>query len=186
MGQYVGLFYENETDEIKQIKQRLLEDETASETNFQDEHFFFQYKTDENDIDEESFFENDQLVIFFQGECYNKQQLMEKAGIDQSSTSLSSIIGTIYTKYENDTFSYIRGKFSIVIWDKTSQALCIARDHFGVKAIFYKNLEGGFLFAPSKKAITAQMVNEEINETALQHYLSFQYVPEPLTLTKGI
>src|SRR5690625_447407 len=187
MGHYVGLFFENETDEIKQIQKYLREEEKATEAAyFQDEHFFFKYVINENDIDEESFFENDQYMIFYQGECYNKEHLMEKAGVDQLSTSLSSVIGALYTKFEKKTFSYIRGKFSIVIWDKHTQTLSVARDHFGVKAIFYKELDNGFVFAPNKKAIATLMVEEEINDTALQHYLSFQYVPEPMTLTKGI
>lgn len=187
MGQYVGLFIENETDEIKQIKKRLKEEEnTADAAYFQDEHFFFKYVISEHDIDEESFFENDQYMIFYQGECYNKELLMEKAGIDQPAPSLSSVIGALYTKYEKETFSYIRGKFSIVIWDKMTQTLSVARDHFGVKAIFCKELHNGFIFAPTKKSITMLMEDEEINEVALQHYLSFQYVPEPMTLTKGV
>jgi len=186
MGQYIGLFYENETDEIKHIK-HLLEDENSTKAAyFQDQHFIFKYEISENDVDEESFFENDQLAIFFQGECYNKEHLMEKAEINQPSASISFIVGSLYTKYDSKAFSYIRGKFSVVVWDKNTQALSIARDHFGVKTIFYKELNSGILFAPNKKAITSLIENEQINDTALQHYLSFQYVPEPMTLTKGI
>src|SRR5690625_7917295 len=111
MGQYIGLFYENETDEIKHIK-HLLEDEKSTEAAyFKDQHFIFKYEISENDDDEESFFENDQLAIFYQGECYNKENLMEKAGINQLSASISFIDGSLYTKYDSKILSYKRGEF---------------------------------------------------------------------------
>ncbi len=74
--------------------------------------------------------------------------------------------------------------FAILIWDKEEQELYGARDPFGIKPLYYKKEEvDRITFSSEKKTLMAE--KENINEEALHHYMSFQYVPEH-TLTANI
>ena len=75
--------------------------------------------------------------------------------------------------------------FAFVIWDKVEERLFGARDHFGIKPFFYCEQDDTTYFASEKKSILVA-INEELDVHSLQHYLGFQYVPEPSTLTRTI
>src|SRR5699024_6883281 len=77
-------------------------------------------------------------------------------------------------------------KFSIIIWDKVHSTLWGARDPFGIKPLFYKETAAGLLLTSDKKTIATEIKSQDINKDALQHYLSFQFVPEPFTMTQNI
>src|SRR4029078_9214300 len=76
-----------------------------------------------------------------------------------------------------------------LIWDAKERILFGARDWFGIKALYSYLDERGAFFASEKKsllAIAAPSVADDINHTALQQYLTLQYVPEPESLHSRI
>lgn len=75
--------------------------------------------------------------------------------------------------------------FAFVIWDKIELKHFGARDHFGIKSFFDCEQDVVTYFASEKKSILTAM-NEELDVNSLQHFLSFQYVPEPSTLSQNI
>ncbi|KMY51424.1 asparagine synthase (glutamine-hydrolyzing) [Peribacillus loiseleuriae] len=133
-------------------------------------------------------YENERYWIIFNGEIYNylelKKELMEQ-GYPFKTDSDTEVIIALYSKIKEQAVRKLRGMFAFVIWDKVKKQLFGARDHFGIKPFFFCEQDEITYFASEKKSILT-VINEELDEQSLQHYLSFQYVPEPATLTKSI
>ncbi|MFJ5625540.1 asparagine synthase (glutamine-hydrolyzing) [Peribacillus loiseleuriae] len=133
-------------------------------------------------------YENERYWIIFNGEIYNylelKKELMDQ-GYPFKTDSDTEVIIALYSKIKEQVVRKLRGMFAFVIWDKVKKQLFGARDHFGIKPFFFCEQDEITYFASEKKSILT-VINEELDEQSLQHYLSFQYVPEPATLTKSI
>ncbi|WP_181349492.1 asparagine synthase (glutamine-hydrolyzing) [Thalassobacillus sp. CUG 92003] len=134
-------------------------------------------------------YEDERYWMVFNGEIYNYVELREqllKAGAEFETESDTEVIAALFHFEREQAFKELRGMFSILIWDKELQTMYGARDPFGIKPLFYTEKQEGTYFASEKKSITLAHENEIVNTEALQHYLSFQFVPEPLTLTDDI
>ncbi|SES63524.1 asparagine synthase (glutamine-hydrolysing) [Salinibacillus kushneri] len=134
-------------------------------------------------------YEDDQYWMVFNGEIYNYLELkgeLQKEGYKFKTESDTEVILAMFHKYGEKSFEQLRGMFSILIWDKTEQTLVGARDPFGIKPLFYYESGSRTFFSSEKKSLSMILNEEKVDLEALQHYLSFQYVPEPLTLTEGI
>ena len=171
MGHFIGSLHHGTTSSIIDVN-----NVEQGEQTYEHESFTFLYE--ENELDQ--VFENEQYYVHYFGECYNKGKLAEKAGI--SSTNIAEIIAVLFPQEKKELFAQISGKFIVTILDKQNETLYGARDHFGVKPLFYVERDGAFTFSSSKTEITKRYHIDKMNETALQHYFSFQYVPEPYTL----
>lgn len=134
-------------------------------------------------------YDDEKIWLIFNGEIYNYVELRNELvneGYTFETESDTEVIAVLFSKHKEKAFDYLRGMFSILVWDKENETLYGARDPFGIKPLFYHETEEGTVFASEKKSITLMMENEEVNNDALQHYLSFQFVPEPMTMTAGI
>ncbi|UOQ46089.1 asparagine synthase (glutamine-hydrolyzing) [Halobacillus salinarum] len=134
-------------------------------------------------------YENDRYWMVFNGEIYNYVELrdeLKKQGAQFSTESDTEVIIALFHEKREEAFKELRGMFAILIWDKHEETLYGARDPFGIKPLFYSEEEEGIFFASEKKSITVARQNEVVSTDALQHYLSYQFVPEPMTLTEGI
>lgn len=133
-------------------------------------------------------YENDRYWIIFNGEIYNhielRKELVEK-GYEFATESDTEVIIALYSDLKEEAVKKLRGMFGFVIWDKVEQMIFGARDHFGIKPFFYLETGDKTYFASEKKSI---MFAEKgaLDAKSLQHYLSFQYVPEPDTMTKDV
>ncbi|GGF17841.1 asparagine synthetase B [Halobacillus andaensis] len=132
-------------------------------------------------------FENERYWMVFNGEIYNyvelREQLIEK-GYTFETESDTEVIAVLFQDEKVNAFKKLRGMFSILIWDKQEKDLYGARDPFGIKPLYYSDSEGMLQFSSEKKSFS--MSGDEVSTLALQHYLSYQYVPEPMTMTDGV
>lgn len=129
------------------------------------------------------------IWMVFNGEIYNYVELrkeLSEEGYAFVTDSDTEVIAAMFSKHREEAFKHLRGMFSILIWDKQGLELYGARDPFGIKPLFYHEGEEGLYFASEKKSILPIADNFQLDQNALQHYLSFQYVPEPLTMTERI
>lgn len=137
--------------------------------------------------------EDGRVVIVFNGEIYNHRELrpqLEAAGhrfrTDHSDTE------TILHGYEQwglrGVCERLRGMFAFAIWDGAKRQLHLARDRAGKKPLFYaEGTEGRFAFASEIKALRPlPWWDRAMDEVALHHYLSLQYVPAPWTIHRGV
>ncbi|MBB6455436.1 asparagine synthase (glutamine-hydrolyzing) [Salirhabdus euzebyi] len=185
----------NETDKNEFQKQNYVISHRGpdDEGYFHDEHISFGFRR-LSIIDIESgqqplSYENDKYWIIFNGEIYNyvelKQQLLDENYHFNTESDTEVILG-MFHKYGEKAFEQFRGMFAILIWDKEKQTLYGARDPFGIKPLYYIEKEGKTYFGSEKKSLSMILDEEIVDDEALHYYLSYQYVPEPHTLTKGI
>lgn len=134
-------------------------------------------------------YENERYWIVFNGEIYNYVELredLENQGFEFTTESDTEVITALFHHKREQAFSDLRGMFSILVWDKQEQTLYGARDPFGIKPLFYTTDDNGTYFASEKKSLTLVKDSEQVDIEALHHYLSFQFVPEPWTMTEDI
>ncbi|MDQ0196923.1 asparagine synthase (glutamine-hydrolyzing) [Neobacillus ginsengisoli] len=134
-------------------------------------------------------YENERYWIIFNGEVYNYVELREelqKVGLSFATSSDTEVIIALYSHLREKAVEKLRGMFAFVIWDKQEQTLFGARDPFGIKPFFYLEDSGKTFFASEKKSILLALENDVLNYDSLQHYLTYQFVPEPSTLSEGI
>ena len=136
------------------------------------------------------FSEDKSVVIVFNGEIYNFQELrlkLEKRGHKFKSRSDTEVVIHLYEDYGEDCLKYLRGPFAFAIWDKKNKKLFLARDRIGKKPLKYYLTDKFIIFASELKAILEDPeVKKEPDFEAIYHYLSFQYVPAPQTGFKNI
>lgn len=134
-------------------------------------------------------YENERYWIIFNGEIYNyielREELLQK-GYGFATHSDTEVIIALYSHEKEKAVEKLRGMFAFVIWDKEEKTIFAARDPFGIKPFFYMEQDGRTFFASEKKSILHALENDLLDYDALQHYLTFQYVPEPLTMSVGI
>ncbi|WP_044976568.1 asparagine synthase (glutamine-hydrolyzing) [Ruminococcus sp. HUN007] len=134
--------------------------------------------------------EDGSLVIVFNGEIYNYRQIREelvKAGHTFSTNSDTEVLIHGYEEYGKDLLPKLRGMFSFVIWNKKKKELFGARDFFGIKPLYYAEMDGAFIFGSEIKSFLEHpSFRKELNETALENYLTFQYSPAEETFFNGV
>lgn len=134
-------------------------------------------------------FENERYWIIFNGEIYNYVELREELlaeGITFATSSDTEVIIALYSHLKEKAVEKLRGMFAFVIWDKVEKTLYGARDPFGIKPFFYFDDGEKTFFASEKKSILLALQNDVLNYDSLQYYLTYQFVPEPNTMSEGI
>ncbi|WP_282035315.1 asparagine synthase (glutamine-hydrolyzing) [Metabacillus indicus] len=134
-------------------------------------------------------YENERYWIIYNGEIYNYLELkkeLEELGYEFKTNSDTEVIISLFSHKREESLKDLRGMFSFLIWDKEKKELFGARDHFGIKPFFYLE-DGQFLYCSSEmKSITYLKNTIDVNVESLHQYLTYQFVPEPLTMTKEI
>jgi asparagine synthase (glutamine-hydrolysing) len=134
--------------------------------------------------------EDGTIWIVYNGEIYNFQEIrkgLEEKGHLFRSKSDTEVILHAYEEWDVECLKYFRGMFAFAIWDLKRRRLFLARDRLGKKPLVYWMGKGRFLFASEIRAILqAAGVERKVNLVGLHHYLTYQYVPSPLTIFEGI
>ncbi len=134
--------------------------------------------------------EDKTLVILFNGEIYNyqelKKDLIEKGHKFTTETDTEVILHG-YEEYSEHILDKLRGMFAFVIWNTTTKELFAARDIFGIKPFYYTIMNNTFMFASEIKAFLPHPdFIKEVNPDALKAYLTFQYNPLNETFFKDV
>ncbi len=134
--------------------------------------------------------EDKSVVVVMNGELYNFQEVrkrLEKRGHKFETNTDTEILPHLYEEYGEDLVEHLNGMFAFALWDKNKEKLLIARDRFGEKPLYYGIFDDKLIFASEPKVLLAHpLINPEINLQALREYLSFDYVPAPLSIYKNI
>lgn len=134
--------------------------------------------------------EDDTKALMFNGEIYNYQELradlQEKGHIFKTATD-SEVLLHGYEEYGTELLQKVRGMFAFTIWDKEKHELFGARDFFGIKPLYYTEMNGTLMFGSEIKSFLHHPhFKKELNERALESYLSFQYSPGQETFFKNV
>lgn len=136
------------------------------------------------------FNEDHSIAVILNGEIYNYRELradLEKRGHSFRSASDSEVLPHLYEEYGDDMVKELNGMFAFALWDEKKRRLFVARDRFGEKPLYWGVFDNTLLFASEPKALLAHpSVKPSLNLQALRYYLSFDYIPAPLSIYEGI
>ncbi len=134
--------------------------------------------------------EDGDIQIVFNGEIYNFLELrneLKKKGHKFTSTSDTEAIIHAYEEWGEKSFSRFNGIFAFAIWDSKKKKLILARDHMGVKPLYYSLQKDSIAFASEIKAFTVlDDFKLTVDKTAVDIYFTMQYIPAPRTIYNEI
>lgn len=128
--------------------------------------------------------------LVFNGEIYNfpelRKQLQER-GHSFATNSDTEVIIHLYEDEGTACLQKLRGMFAFALWDTRREILFCARDRMGKKPFCYAVTPQSFVFGSEIKAITANPdISTAPDYKAIDLYLTYQFVPSPLTAFNGI
>jgi asparagine synthase (glutamine-hydrolysing) len=130
------------------------------------------------------------VIVMMNGELYNYREVradLEKRGHKFTTNSDTEILPHLYEEYGDALVDHVNGMYAFSLWDSRAKKLIIARDRFGEKPLYYGVFDGKLIWASEPKALLAHpSVKPELDLNALRHYVSFDYVPAPMSIYKGV
>ena len=134
--------------------------------------------------------EDGQVVAVFNGELYNHAELragLESRGHRLRSDSDGEVIPHLYEEEGPRFVQRLNGIFAIALWDARSRTLHLARDHFGVKPLYWARVNGRLAFASEIKALLADpAIPREVDLPAIDSFLTLRFVPSPATGLRAV
>ena len=135
-------------------------------------------------------FVKDHLIVIFNGEIYNYKELREKLrsqkGVRFITSSDTEVVLEMFNHYAIDALNQLVGMFAFAIYDKNKNSLFLARDHFGIKPLFYTSTNGAFAFSSELKTLVRiPGFDKTINPKSLVSCLNYLWVSGNETMFNG-
>ncbi|MBN2492759.1 MAG: asparagine synthase (glutamine-hydrolyzing) [Planctomycetes bacterium] len=134
--------------------------------------------------------EDGSVAVVFNGEIYNHLELrreLEARGHVFRTRADTEVLVHLYEERGERLVEALNGIFAFAIWDRKARRLLLARDHLGVKPLYYALCGERLIFGSELKAVIAHPgVPRRLDPTALSDYLSFLYVPAPKSIYRDI
>lgn len=131
-----------------------------------------------------------QIVVVQNGEIFNHVELAEELARTGHPCRTHSDTETLLRLYEREGIGFLsrlNGMFAIAILDRREGALYLARDRIGVKPLYLHDDGRRLVFGSEIKAMLPAIAQApDLDAEALHHYLTFNYVPPPFTIRKGV
>ncbi len=132
----------------------------------------------------------DGVTLIYNGEIYNYRELrheLEQHGQVFRTQSDTEVLLNAYLAWGPDCVTRLRGMFAFALWDKPRDRLMLARDHFGKKPLYLRELPSGLVFGSEVKALLAfGGPTPQLDRASVADYLVYRYVPAPHTLFSGV
>jgi asparagine synthase (glutamine-hydrolysing) len=135
-------------------------------------------------------------VLTFNGEIYNYRELREQLrplGHQFRTATDAEVLLAAIGEWGWDAMDHLNGMFAFAVWDNRERTLTLARDHVGIKPLYYAFVPGhndappAFVFGSEIKAILAtNLIKPALNPEALHQFLTFLWSPDPNTLFRNI
>src|SRR5436309_4742243 len=107
---------------------------------------------------------------------------LRRAGHEFRSHCDTEVLAHGYEQWGVGLWERLRGMFAVAIWDARAQRLVLARDRFGIKPLYYRDVDGELSFASELDALP----QGEIDLDALEAFLAFNSIPAPLTIFRDV
>ena len=129
-------------------------------------------------------------TIILNGEIYNYLELRKSLiskGYRLQTNSDTEVLLYMFVEYGKEIVHHLNGMFAFCVYDKADKSLFVARDHFGIKPLYYHASENQFVFASEIKALLKfPGIKAEVDSQSLHEYLTFQFVLKKHTLFQDI
>ena len=135
-------------------------------------------------------------VLTFNGEIYNYKELrkqLKSLGHRFRTDSDAEVLLAAFAQWDHECVSRLNGMFAFAVWDNLDRKLTLARDHVGIKPLYYVHSQGrngapgAFIFASEIKAILATgLIERALDPESLHQFLTFLWAPDPHTLFQGV
>lgn len=129
-------------------------------------------------------------LVVYNGEIYNFWELraeLEQAGYRFRSRGDTEVLLRAYEHWGAGCLEKFRGMFAFALWDARRQRLFLARDHLGIKPLYYAARPGCFLFASEVRALLSSgLIPSVVDGRGLASYVAYGAVQEPLTIVEGV
>lgn len=120
------------------------------------------------------------LIIVFNGEIYNYKELKEQylLEVDMRSATDTEVVLELFSQMGSKCLSLLRGMFSFSIWNTDTKELFLARDHFGIKPLFYSLEDNKLAFASELKTLLGTVITSpKVNLNVLVKAVSYTWIP---------
>jgi len=128
--------------------------------------------------------------ITYNGEVYNFSEVRRELtalGYRFGSRSDTEVIVNGWHAWGPRIFSRLRGMFALALWDRRTRRLILARDRIGKKPLYWARTRSGLVFGSEIKALHAWPDVPRLPDlVAIDHFLTLQYVPAPMTAFAGV
>ncbi len=165
-----------------------------AEGRFRDNHCLLGHKRlsiiDLQSGDQPMSINDGRFQIVYNGEIYNFKNIrksLEKSGETFQTRSDTEVIIKAYVVYGHEMLQFLNGIFSLAIWDRLKKVIFLARDHLGIKPLYYSRIKNYFIFGSEIKSIFASgVVSMEVNSDGIFEYLCRQSPPYLETMFKDV
>ena len=135
--------------------------------------------------------EKDGLTIIFNGEIYNykslREELLSNYGVAFKTTSDTEAVLELYRHLGKGALDKLHGMFAFAIYEHQTREVFLARDHFGIKPLFYTSEAGKFAFASELKTLTALPgFDRSLHYPSLVGSMNFVWAPGNDTMFKNV
>jgi asparagine synthase (glutamine-hydrolysing) len=129
------------------------------------------------------------LQIIYNGEIYNFQEIRKeliKLGYDFKTQSDTEVILFAYEQWNKKCFEKFNGMFALALWDEKNKEIILARDHAGIKPLYYYLSNDRFIFASEIRAFKALPYQWKTEELWKPLFLLFGHMPAPFSTLKDV
>ncbi len=134
--------------------------------------------------------EDESVHVIHNGEIYNHETIrkeLEAKGHRFRTQCDTEVLVHAYEEYGDDFPNRLQGMFAFALWDERRERLLLVRDRVGIKQLFYTTRNGELIWGSELKGILQHPnVERRLRPESVNHYLTFLYVPEPLTMFQDI
>ncbi|MCB4757629.1 MAG: asparagine synthase (glutamine-hydrolyzing) [Elusimicrobia bacterium] len=134
--------------------------------------------------------ETGDVVVVYNGECYNFQDLrseLQNLGHTFTTNSDTEVLVHGYEEWGEEMPARLNGMFGFALWDRKKARLLLVRDRMGIKPLYYALFDHQLVFGSEIKALLADSsVPLDLDPTALDDFLSLRYIPTPSSIYTAI
>jgi len=134
--------------------------------------------------------EDETIWVTFNGEIYNYLELRQQLialGHRFKTQSDTEIIVHAYEEWGDHCVEKFRGMFAFGLVDLNTRRIFLARDHLGIKPLYYLHTPNCFAFASEIQALRQlKNIPWDLDLIAIDQYLTLQYIPAPRTAFENV
>ena len=134
--------------------------------------------------------EDGSIWVIFNGEIYNYRDLrrdLEAQGHRFTTQSDTEVIVHLYEELGPECVTHLNGMFAFAVWDERKRHLMLARDHLGIKPLYYRVADGRITFASELKALRVDpSASLTVDPASVADYFRWLYIPAPYTVFQDV